>query len=87
MSSVSAEEFQKLMLSARKEINESLKHCNIKVVDGDDNAFAMLNDGGPCFSASQAGPSNGEVFVELLNNCAFAHSVGKAANIAVLVYD
>ena len=61
--------------------------CNINGVDGDDNAFAMLNDGGPCFSASQAGPSTGKVFVELLNNCAAAQSVGKAANIAVLVYD
>ena len=30
MTNVSAEEFQKLMLGARKEINESLKHYNIK---------------------------------------------------------
>ena len=61
--------------------------CNINGVDGDDNAFAMLNDGGPCFSAAQAGPTTGTVFVELMNNCSTAQSVGKAANIAVLVYD
>ena len=61
--------------------------CNITGVDGDDNAFAMVNNVSPCFSASQAGPSTGKVFVELRNNCDFAQTTGKVASIAVLVYD